>query len=57
MEKAERIVIRCSKETQVEFKKIAAELGTYEDVVKRFIEVYQEHPNLFGRPRRRVELL
>lgn len=34
---------------KVEFKKIAAEFGTYEKALERFIEIYKRHPEIFKR--------
>lgn len=42
-----KIQIRCSEELRVEFKKVAAEFGSYQDAIKAFIEAYKRNPNLF----------
>ena len=34
--------IRCTKETLIRFKKVAAEFRTYEDCLKKLLEVYED---------------
>lgn len=40
--KDERIRIRCDRDVKVEFKKIAAEIGTYEETLKLLMDLYKK---------------
>ena len=40
--KEERIRIRCDREVFVEFKKIAAEIGSYEETIKALMDLYKK---------------
>jgi len=46
--KTERLRIRCDRETFVEFKKLAAEIGDYEQTLKVLMELYRR-THRFGR--------
>lgn len=40
--KAERLRIRCEKETFIRFKKLAVEIGTYENTLRLLMDFYEE---------------
>ena len=42
-----QIRIRCTEEVRVEFKKVAADFGSYQHAIKSFIDAYKRNPNLF----------
>ena len=47
MEKKAVIKIVCDENVRKEFKKITVEFGTYEDAIKKFIQIYKANPHLF----------
>jgi hypothetical protein len=47
--KTEQIRIRCSEETRLRFKRVAANFKTYEEAIIAFIELYESHPYLFSK--------
>lgn len=52
--KTEKIVIRCTVDTLIDFKKLAAEFPNYEEAIKSFIEVFNKNAYLFPRRIRKV---